>query len=177
MEKSTKKILLILFLLTAVTAVGVAFNYQESKENMKYLEAAEIQIINKGQEKGSLAMEDLEALSPTDFTAKLKSSVMQSPEEHSYTGFPLEEVLSLSDLMPEEGEILSVGSVDGYEVPFSKKELEEMENIFLVYKADGKYLGTYGEKDAQGPYMIVIRGDRFSQRWAKYVCRLELTEE
>jgi len=177
MEKSTKKILLVLLVLTAITAVGVGLNYHESRENIKYLEAAEIQIINKGQEEESLTMQDLEALSPTDFTAKLKSSVMQSPEEHSYTGFPLEEVLFLAGLMPEEGEVLSVGSVDGYEVPFSKKELEEMENIFLVYKADGKYLRTYGQKDAQGPYMIVIRGDRFSQRWAKYVCRLELTEE
>ncbi|MDD2484537.1 MAG: hypothetical protein PHQ50_05910 [Eubacteriales bacterium] len=177
MKKSTKGILLVLILLTALTSIAVILNYREAKEKLQYLEAAEIQIINKGTEEKALTMQELEGLEPTEFKAKMKSSLMQSAEEHVYLGFPLAEVLSLVELAPGEEEILSVGSVDGYEVPFSKEELENIENIFLVYKADGNYLGTYGEKNAQGPYMIVIREDRFSQRWAKYVCRLELIEK
>ena len=177
MKKSTKGILLVLILLTAVTALAVTLNYREAKDKMQYLEEAKIQIVNKGTEEDALTMQELEGLVPTEFTAKMKSSVMKSAEEHVYTGFPLAEVLALVELAPGEEEILSVGSVDGYEVPFSKGELENIENIFLVYKADGNYLGMYGEKDAQGPYMIVIREDRFSQRWAKYVCRLELIEK
>lgn len=160
--------------LLAATGIGVIFNMQYAREKAALLEAAEIAILENGQEVSRLNMDAISKLPVTEFTAKLKSSLMVSPEEHTYTGVALSELLAASGVSLDGKNTVVVRSVDSYAVPLKIEEIQALENIYLVFKDNGEYLGSYGARDGQGPFMIVIKNDRFSQRWAKYVCELDI---
>ena len=177
MKKKTKGILLIVFILIVVTAVGVIINYTKSQKIIKNLESAEIQIVNRGVEKEPLNLKELETLTTTKFNATLQRGVLQSDKEYAFAGFPLEKVLTFADLMPQDEEVLIIYSVEGYEWPFTREELKQSKNIFLVYKEDGRYLGKYKDGLRQGPYMLLFLDNPLSWRWDKYICRLELREK
>lgn len=174
MDRNSRIIIVVLAILLIGTAIGVTFNRQYAREKEALLKAAEIAVLNDGQEVLRLDMETIGQLPVVDFSARLKSSIMKSPEEHCYTGVAFSELFSASGISLEGQKRVVVRSVDGYAVPLTVGEIYELDNVYLVFKDNGKYLGSYGDKDGQGPYMIVIRGDRFSQRWAKYVCELDV---
>ncbi|MGI6727036.1 MAG: molybdopterin-dependent oxidoreductase [Anaerovoracaceae bacterium] len=174
MKKNTKIIIIVIALLAIVTAIGATYNRQFAKEKMELLKAAEVTILEDGTEAVRLSMEDMKNLSEEDFTANLKSSAMRSPEEHTYTGIALSELIKKAGVSLEGKSHAVVRSVDGYTVLLKIDEIKEADNIYLTYKDNGDYLGSYEDKDGKGPYMIVIRNDSFSQRWAKYVCEIEV---
>lgn len=174
MKKKTKEILTIVVVLIVITAVGLTINYHGSQGKIKYLESAEIQIVDKGEEKAPLNLKDLEALTPMKFNATLQRSVLQSDKEYTFMGFSLEKVLTFADIMPQDEEVLVVVSVEGYEFPFTREEIKQNENVFIVYKEDGNYLRKYKDGRVQGPYMLLVLDDPLSWRWDKYLCRLEL---
>ena len=174
MKRNTKIIVIVLTVLVLITAIGAIINMEYAKEKAALLEAAEIAVLEDGTEVSRLSMESIGRLPTLEFTAMLKSSVMKAPEEHAYTGIALSELFASAGVSLEGKSRVVVHSVDGYAVPLKIEEIQELENIYLVYKDNGDYLGSYDEADGQGPYMIVIRGDRFSQRWAKYVCELDV---
>jgi len=174
MKKNTKIIVTILVVLLVTTAIGSVWNRQYASEKAALLEKAEIAVLDEGREVSRLSMDVIGQLPTADFTAMLKSSVMKSPEEHRYTGIALSDLFASAGISLEGKTRVVVHSVDGYAVPLTIEEIQALENVYLVYKDNGQYLASYGEADGQGPYMIVIRGDRFSQRWAKYVCELDV---
>lgn len=174
MNKNNKIMLGIVVFLLVTTAVGAVYNRQYAREKEALLKAAEIAVLVDGKEVSRLNMASLAKLPTEHFTARLKSSLMSKPEEHTYTGIAFSALFAAAGVSLENRSRVVVRSVDGYAVPLTIKEIREMSNVYLVYMDNGEYLGAYGEKDAQGPYMIVIRGDRFSQRWAKYVCEIDL---
>lgn len=174
MNRNTKIIIIVLAVLTVTTVVGAVLNAQYAREKKALLDAAEIAVLENGAEALRLTMDDIGRLPTEEFTARLKSSIMKSPEEHIYTGIAFSELFKAAGLSLEDRRRVIVHSVDGYAVPLTIEEINELDNVYLVYKDNGNYLGSYKEKDGQGPYMIVVRGDRFSQRWAKYVCELDI---
>lgn len=163
-----------LAVLLVTTAIGAVYNRQYAREKEALLEAAEIAVLENGREVSRLTMEQISKLPTVEFTARLKSSLMKSPQEHTYTGIAFAQLFRLVGISLADKEKVVVRSVDGYAVPLKIEEIQELDNIYLVFKDNGDYLGSYGEKGGQGPYMIVIKGDRFSQRWAKYVCELDV---
>lgn len=167
-------IVIVLAVLVVTTAIGAVYNRQYAHEKAALLEAAEIAVLQEGREVSRLTMETIGQLPTANFTAMLKSSVMESAEKHTYTGIAFADLFAAAGIPLEGKKRVVVHSVDGYAVPFTIEEIQALENVYLVYKDNGKYLGSYGEANGQGPYMIVIRGDRFSQRWAKYVCELDV---
>ncbi len=174
MSKTNRTIIIILVALLAITLVGAVYNMQYAREKAAMLEAAEISVLENGREVCRLNMDAINKLTITDFTARLKSSVMKSPEEHTYTGIALHQLFASTGISLEDRKRVVVRSVDGYAVPLTIKEIQTLDNIYLVFKDNGEYLGSYGAGNGQGPYMIVIRGDSYSQRWAKYVCELDI---
>ena len=174
MEDNTRLIITVLALLLVTTAVAAGFNMKYAREKSALLGAAEIAVLDQGAEAARLTIDTLGQLSATEFSARLKSSIMKSPEEHVYTGIPFSSLFPAAGISLAGKSRVEVRSVDGYVVPLAIAEIEEMDNIYLVYKDNGKFLGSYGDAGGQGPYMIVIRGDRFSQRWAKYVVELDV---
>ncbi len=176
MSKRYKNIIgLVLALLAVISALGVFVNYAQSKERLSLLINQEIVIYENGSELTRVTMDYMsDGLEARKFIANLKSSTMISPEEHEYEGFALSDIFAFAELSLVGKSRVIVESVDGYRVPLKIEEIMELDNIFLVYKDDGKYLGSYKDKGGQGPFMIVVKGDRFSQRWAKYVTGLDV---
>lgn len=174
MKQNTKIIVIVLAVLVATTAIGAIFNRQYAHEKAVLFEAAEIAVLQEGREVSRLSMDTISQLPTANFTAMLKSSIMESPEKHTYTGIAFSDLFAAAGVSLEGKNRVMVHSIDGYVVPFTIEEIRALDNVYLVYKDNEKYLGSYGEADGQGPYMIVIRGDRFSQRWAKYVCELDV---
>lgn len=174
MNRNTKIIALVLVILVLATGIAVLVNYGHSKERLAILEKQEILLYENGMEVCRITFSDLDEIGSTEFQADLKSSTMLKPEPHSYTGIPLPELFSYAGISLEDKSRVMVGSLDGYRVPLKIEEVTALDNVFLVYKDNGEFLKTYSEPDGQGPYMIVVRGDKFSQRWAKYVVELNV---
>ena len=174
MGKGERSIIIILAILLLLTSLGIWYNRQYAREQAALLVAAEILVMEYGQERTRLILEIINNLKVVEFTGQLKSSVMKKPEEHIYTGVPLAELLESAGISWQGKQRVVVRSIDGYAVALKVKEIKGRDNIYLIFKDQGKYLSSYGTKDGQGPYMIVIRGDSFSQRWAKYVCELDV---
>lgn len=174
MKRDQKIIVISLVVLLATTAVGAIINRHYAGQRADLLKAAEIIVSEQGKEVSRLNMDTIGRLPTADFKARLKSSVMKSPEEHTYTGIAFSDLLAAAGISLEGKSRVVVHSVDGYAVPLTIKEIKAFQNVYLVYRDNGDYLGSYDEVNGQGPYMVVIRGDRFSQRWAKFVCELDI---
>ncbi|GAB1476105.1 hypothetical protein MASR2M70_09370 [Bacillota bacterium] len=174
MKSNSKIIPIILTILAVITAIAVIANYSHSKEQLALLESQEIVLFEKGEEICRIGFDDLTEIGPVEFEANLKSSAMLAPKTHTYTGVALSGLFMAAGIPLRDKSRIVAESLDGYQVPLKIEEVMALDNIFLVFKDDGKYLGAYNEAGGQGPYMMVIRGDKFSQRWAKYVIGLNV---
>lgn len=160
--------LLILFVFVGVTALLYGAEISEKKEIQK--EA--LLMVKFGDTTHVLALETIRSLKEESFQAMVRSSSLTTTE-HTYLGVPLSSVVALVGVpLKEENQVL-VKAVDGYMVAFTGKEALEAENLYLVYRQDGKELGTK-EEGGSGPYMVVVRKDPFSQRWCKFVMEVEI---
>lgn len=174
MTRNSKIIMIVLVILMLATAITVVINYSHVKNKLALLEKEEIILLEKGMEICRITLTDLIEIGPEVFEADMKSSSMLSSEKHIYTGVALSELFLAKGISLENKTKVIAGSLDGYQVPLKIEEIIALDNVFLVYKVDGDYLKGYNEAGGQGPYMIVIRGDKFSQRWAKYVVELSI---
>ena len=102
----------------------------------------------------------------------LKSSG-KPPVDTSYTGVELKALLENLEIDTAGKTQVITKAVDGYTVALSLAEVLEDDNVYIVYKRDGKDLGAR-EEGGSGPYQIVIRKDQFGQRWNKYLMEIEL---
>lgn len=169
----TKGIILCVIL---IILLGMVFNYYDNHRNTVYMENAEIQIIDKGELKTSLNMKKLEALNPVELKATINRSVLQSPKEYTYTGIPLKEILEFAEIMPSDNELLFLISKEGYEVSFTREELQKNKNIVLFYKRDGKYSRDYTSSKGKDAYMLMYIKEPISEIWEKYIYKLEVRE-
>lgn len=174
MSKNNKIIGIILAALVLVAGTTVIINYLQAKDKLDLLSSQEIIVSAEGKEIERIGYSDLLEIGPVDFKAKLKSSTMIKSKEHNYTGVAVSDIFTHASISLEGKTQIIIESLDGYIVPLKIEEVLALENVYLVYKDNGEYLKAYKEPDGQGPYMIVVKGDNFSQRWAKYVTGISL---
>jgi hypothetical protein len=94
-----------------------------------------------------------------------------------FEGIPLAAVLStagiqLGDTMrgPRMTEVLLVEAADGYKVVVALAEFFYPREIILADKRDGKPLDA-----KEGPFRIVVPGDKRPARWARQITTLKVT--
>lgn len=165
---SGKIILIVCIILAVAVAVFALLNSSLAKEKSQLSLAGEISILQDGKETARIIPKDIEAIKAETFTATQKSSG-NDPVERSFTGVPLGALLGAKGLPPEGTGSILLRSVDGYSVTISPDEVMDRDNVWLVWEADGAPLDS-----SNGPYMVVIRKDPFSQRWSKMLCEIEL---
>jgi hypothetical protein len=164
-------IISVIVVLVAVIAVLAVLNAGDVKEK-KALEAKElISIKAEGQELASIGSDLINSLDVVDFSAT-KDTSETGPEEHYYTGVAIMDILSELDIDLQGYSSLVARAIDGYTVAFDIQEVMAEENIYIVFKEDGEFLGTKSQ-GGKGPYMVIVRNDPFSQRWCKYLIELE----
>lgn len=146
-------------------------NRQYLKEKSFANENAQI-IIKEGDIEKVLDYETIKTLGEVDFQAILDTSDTE-PEEQTYTGVPLKNVIKVAGITLEDKKIVIVRAVDGYTVALSTEEVLDKDNVYLAYKINGEPLKSKSE-GGSGPYQIIVRKDQFSQRWCKFVLEVEV---
>jgi hypothetical protein len=106
----------------------------------------------------------------SEFHAVVRSSG-NKPVETEYTGIELSKIFSSLNINTSDMHQVTFNAIDGYKVVLDIDEIYEPNNVYLVFKRDGKYLKTKSQ-GGSGPFQIVIRQDPFSQRWCKHVSEI-----
>lgn len=168
-----KRLVIIIAVLVIVVGFLSYINQKSLANRDQSAENPSITIKLKGEEKGSIALNEIRALGEEEFVATLRSSG-KPPSDHTYKGVPLSAVLRAVDAgILENGKQVAIKAIDGYVSAFKIDEVKDEENIFVVYLQDGKALKA--KKDGgSGPLMIVVRKDEFGQRWCKFVSEVEI---
>lgn len=166
-----RKIKITIAILVIITGVFAFMNRELVKDKGYARENAEI--ILKGEEgEKVLGHEDVKALGEVDFSANLDTSTTE-PEEHTYTGIPLKNLIEEVGLSLKDKDMVIVRAIDGYTVALSIEEVLDKENVYLAYAVDGKPLRSRSQ-GGSGPYQLIVRKDQFSQRWCKFVVEIEV---
>ncbi|NLZ39280.1 MAG: molybdopterin-dependent oxidoreductase [Firmicutes bacterium] len=166
-----KKVVIVLVVLLIIVAVTAFLNRESLKDKAASQEKAILYIKADGKEM-EVDFATIKELPEKEFPAVLKSSG-KPPVDTSYTGVQLKDLLAKLEIKTADKKQVITKAVDGYTVALSMEEVLLDDNVYIVYKRDGKDLGTR-EEGGSGPYQIVIRGDQFGQRWNKYLMEIEL---
>jgi len=171
-----KRNIMIITSIIAVLAIAVAvtafLNAGDIAEKKALEQEAVIQVTSGGRVLGRISMELVQESGPLDFSATLDTSD-SGPEQHQYTGIPLNDALEVLDIDMGGYQTVVAKAIDGYNVAYEAEEVLDGDNIYLAVMRDGQPLGSKST-GGSGPYQIIVRKDAFSQRWCKFVIELEL---
>jgi len=112
----------------------------------------------------------LQALIDSDseeFTTNFSTSV-SAPRDIKLRGVELRALLQSLDVDLSGVSHIVVSGLDSYYSPLSVLEVEQEGVVYICYSMDGEILKPQSE-GGYGPFLMVIRGSRFAQRWCKYV--------
>ncbi len=171
-KKRNLVIILSVIVLLIVVGIFSFLNAGNIGEKKQLEENKTIMVSFDGNEIGRADMEFIKNAGEKEFSAVMDTSDT-GQEEHYYTGVLMNNVLEKMGIDVEDYKMVTVNAIDGYKVAFEPEEVQEEDNIYIAYRENGQILGTKGS-GGRGPYQIVVRKDRFSMRWCKYVVEIEL---
>lgn len=169
--KSTKIIIAVIVVLTAVVGVTAWLNLGGQEERRRSQEGA-ILFLKQGDQAIEIGFEDIRALPEKEFDAVLRGSG-RLPVDTRFTGVELKRIIEAAGLELAAIQQVVTRSADGYTVALTGAEVRMDDNVYIVYEQDGKDLGAR-EDGGTGPYRLLIRQDEFAQRWNKYLMEIEL---
>lgn len=167
-----KGIIIIVIILVAVVGITAFLNRGSIAEKESAQEEALITFLEDGNEVDTVKMSFVKKQGESTFNKDLDTSE-SGPEEHTYTGVPLKNVIKEIGINFDNKKQVVVKAVDGYTVALTAKEVREDDNVYLVYQSDGKPLKSKKE-GGTGPYRLVIKNDQFGQRWCKFVTEVNV---
>jgi len=170
-SKNKSFILITIIILVLAVSVLAYFNRVDHELKQELQMNAEF-IIKNAEQEFRITMGDVLNLNPVDFTATMNTSTTQ-PTPVEYTGVELSKLLQNYDVQITDESIIQVTALDGYATALNGKEVLEPENIYLSIYKNGEPLKSKAQ-GGDGPYLIVIRNDRFSQRWCKFVAEINV---
>ena len=132
-----------------------------------------IEIIADGVKVAELDYDTVSAMNSVEVKKTLRSG-SRSDEEGVFTGVPLENViLYVYPSAADYADSVTVKATDGFTASYDKDELNDENNVILVYKKDGKALKS-AKNGGSGPFRIIVMKDAFGNRSVKYLCRIEI---
>lgn len=131
-----------------------------------------IEIIADGVKVAELDYDDVSAMNSVEIKKTLRSG-SGSDEEGVFTGVPLENVILYAYPSADDADSVTVKATDGFTASYDKDELNDENNVILVYKKDGKALKS-AKNGGSGPFRIIVMKDAFGNRSVKYLCRIEI---
>lgn len=164
----------LLLAVIAALVVAVAILAWLHGRQVAGLDPATLVVYVRGEEIGSISLEEITKLGQEEFSQILRSAG-KGPVENRYTGLPLIQVLHAvrPGLVTEEVQV-SLLAIDGYAVVYSGEELLRPDHIYLVWLRDGKKLGAKASGGI-GPLLVIPRQNEFGQYWCKYVVGADIT--
>ena len=158
--------------LLIVTAALVLMNRGDAGLRKALEENREFQIKVDREVRIVVGLQDLLDMDPEEFTTTLASSA-GLPREVTLKGVELRRILEAYRLDITDAQTVVFSGLDGYYSPLTREEVEKEKSIYVCFSMDGEILRKQGD-GGYGPFMMVIRGSRYAQRWCKYVESVEI---
>jgi len=166
-KKSNTIVYLVLCLLL-VSVIVLAFLNRGDRELSRVLEEnREFQIRLGGEYAATVSLKMLLDLSPREFTTSFATSIAAS-RDVTLRGVELRSLLDAMGIDITNAAHIVVSGLDGYHSALTLAETIQEEHIYICFAMDGEILKTRSE-GGFGPFLMVLRGSRFAQRWCKYV--------
>ena len=172
MSRANRTVYIILgVLLVAVAALAVA-NGGDRELRRALKENREFQIRAEGELLATVTLQNLLDLDPQEFTTTYSTSI-SAPRETTLKGVELRLLLKALEIDTSNTGNYVVSGLDAYYSPLTREEVEREATVYICYSMDGEILKRQDEGGFV-PFLLVIRGERFAQRWCKYVEAVEI---
>jgi DMSO/TMAO reductase YedYZ molybdopterin-dependent catalytic subunit len=156
-----------------VVAMAMARQSQFDPEHRRLLEENRQFIIRmNGEIIATVGYQDLMDLQIEEFTTTMTTSI-SPPRQVKLVGVELRYVLEALEIDRSEAKRFVFLGHDGYISHVRPAEVDKPGVIYLCLSMDGKVLKNQQE-GGFGPFLMVIRGAPFAQRWCKYVESIEI---
>ena len=170
-EKPKKKLNSLVYLSLALLLAAVAFlsllNRGDAELRRALSENREFQVLVDGSLVSTVDLQGLLDLEPQEFTTSFATSI-SAPRDVKLRGVELRLLLEALAIDYIDASHVTVSGLDSYYSPLTLNELLQEERIYVCFSMDGELLKPQNE-GGYGPFLMVIRGSRFAQRWCKYV--------
>ena len=167
MKKANKIVYLVMGLLLAAVAVLAFLNRGDPELRRALEENREFHIRVNGEHAATVSLQMLLDLGPQEFATPFATSIT-APREATLQGVELRTLLESLDIDISGATHFVVSALDGHYSPLTSAEVRQEGLIYICFAMDGEMLRPQGE-GGFGPFLMVIRGARFAQRWCKYV--------
>jgi len=156
--------LAVLFVIVGVLAF---LNRGDTDVRRALEENRQFQIRLEGELQAIVNFQDLLDLEPQEFTATYATSI-SAPRETTLKGVELRLIIESLEIDTSGAGYYVVSGLDAYYSPLTRDEVEKEETVYICYSMDGEILKKQDE-GGFGPFLLVIRGESYAQRWCKYV--------
>ena len=173
--KADKFIYIVLGALFALVLFFVFLNRGDGELKRALEENREFQICIDGEYAATVSLRTLYDLDFQEFTTALATSTA-APRDAILQGVELRSLFEALEIDVSEASYIIVSGLDGYYSTLTRAEVESEEVIYVCFSMDGEILKTRSE-GGYGPFMMVIRGSRFAQRWCKYLETVDMRTE
>ena len=167
MKKASKTVYVNLGVLLVIVVVLAALNRGDPELRRALEENREFLIRIEGEHAATVGLQDLLDLGPEEFLASIATSA-SAPSDVSFRGVELRVLLEKLRIETSSAGYILVSGLDAYYSPLAIAEVEKEETVYVCFSMDGEILKSQSE-GGFGPFLLVIRGERYAQRWCKYV--------
>ena len=167
MSRANRVVLIAVCALIALIAVLAYLNAGDAELKRALQENRQFLLKVNGDTAAVVGLQDILDMKPEKFTTRL-SSRTTLPRDADFEGVELRALYAHLGIDISGAALFDVRGLDGYFSPLSAEEVAAEGKIYLCIAMDGEILK---EKSAGGwgPFLLVIRGSTFAQRWCKYV--------
>ena len=166
-KKANKTVYLILGLLLVAVAALAFLNRGDAELRRALAENREFEIRIDGEYAATVGLQTLLDMDPQEFTTSLATSIA-APHNVTLRGVELRRLLEATGIETTKASHIVVSGIDGYYSPLSLPEVLQEGLIYICFSMDGDLLKSQNE-GGYGPYLMVIKGSLFAQRWCKYI--------
>ncbi|MCL1805706.1 MAG: hypothetical protein FWG28_06900 [Clostridiales bacterium] len=167
MKRDNRFILVAVCVLLALVAALAYLNRGDAALKRALQENRQFVLKAGGETAAVVGLQDIIDIGTEKFTTRLSTSVTL-PRDAEFEGAELRTIYARMGVDISEAALFDVRGLDGYFSPLKAEEVAAEGVVYVCISMDGELLA---DKSAGGwgPYLLVIRGSTFAQRWCKYV--------
>lgn len=171
-KKQFKIIIMIIIILLVVTGILICLGQNSIRDAKESQALKTLKLFDRSDTAITFHFDEIKDLEHATFQTEIRSNGLK-PQKVDYTGVELNTLFEAAGIDNSGIKKIIFYGVDGYVTSVDGSELSEKDNLYIAYKMNGKELKSQ-EEGGFGPYQLVIRNDAFSQRWCKYLARIEI---
>ena len=167
MRRGNRVILITVCGLLMAIAVLALLNHGDASLKSALQENREFLLKMEGEIVAAVSLQNIVDMQPVEFTTRLATSI-NAPREVSLSGVELRLIYETLGIDISGASLFAVRGLDSYFSPLSLAEVSAAEKVYICIAMDGEILQNK-TSGGWGPFLLVIKGELFAQRWCKYV--------